>query len=137
MARGRSATATLNEEELATVTDWSQVHEFIRSQNAFFLLQRRINSAAGGRLPPSAENRFLAPPYSRSVPSPFAASKETTMPAIAAAQRQAIAEYRQQLRQELAVLHTRIAPPAGNRIAQGTCVHDARRLRPIPARSPP
>ena len=45
-ARGRSATATLNEEELATVTDWSQVHEFIRSQNAFFLLQRRINSAA-------------------------------------------------------------------------------------------
>jgi hypothetical protein len=46
MARGRSATATLNEEELATVTDWSQVHEFIRSQNAFFLLQRRINSAA-------------------------------------------------------------------------------------------
>jgi hypothetical protein len=46
MARGRSATATLNEEELATVTDWSQVHDFIRSQNAFFLLQRRINSAA-------------------------------------------------------------------------------------------
>lgn len=46
MARGRSATATLNEEELATVTDWSQVHEFIRSQNAFYLLQRRINSAA-------------------------------------------------------------------------------------------
>ena len=45
-ARGRSATATLNEEELATVTDWSQVHEFVRSQNAFFLLQRRINSAA-------------------------------------------------------------------------------------------
>jgi len=45
-ARGHSATATLNEEELATVVDWSQVHEFIRSQNAFFLLQRRINSAA-------------------------------------------------------------------------------------------
>jgi hypothetical protein len=45
-ARGRSATATLNEEELATVVDWDQVHEFIRSQNAFFLLQRRINSAA-------------------------------------------------------------------------------------------
>lgn len=44
-ARGRSATATLNEEELATVTDWSRVHEFIRSQNAFYLLQRRINSA--------------------------------------------------------------------------------------------
>jgi hypothetical protein len=36
----------LNEEELATVVDWSQVHEFIRSQNAFYLLQRRINSAA-------------------------------------------------------------------------------------------
>jgi predicted transcriptional regulator len=45
-ARGRSATATLNEEELATVLDWSQVHEFIRSQNAFHLIQRRINSAA-------------------------------------------------------------------------------------------
>jgi hypothetical protein len=45
-ARGRSATATLNEEELATVIDWSQVHDFIRSQNAFYLLQRRINSAA-------------------------------------------------------------------------------------------
>ena len=39
------------------------------------------------------------------------------MPALAAAQRQAIAEYRQQLRQELAVLHTRVAPPAGNRIS--------------------
>ena len=46
MARGRSASATLNEEELATVIDWDQVHEYIRSQNAFFLLQRRINSAA-------------------------------------------------------------------------------------------
>ena len=45
-ARGRSATATLNEEELATVVDWSQVHDSIRSQNAFHLLQRRINSAA-------------------------------------------------------------------------------------------
>ena len=45
-ARGRSATATLNEEELATVIDWHLVHDFIRSQNAFFLLQRRINSAA-------------------------------------------------------------------------------------------
>ena len=45
-ARGRSATATLNEEELATVVDWCQVHDFIRGQNAFHLLQRRINSAA-------------------------------------------------------------------------------------------
>jgi len=45
-ARGRSATATLNEEELATIIDWDQVHNFIRSQNAFYLLQRRINSAA-------------------------------------------------------------------------------------------
>ena len=45
-ARGRSATATLNEEELATVVDWHLVHEFIRSQNAFHLLQRRMNSAA-------------------------------------------------------------------------------------------
>ena len=44
-ARGRSATATLNEEELATVVDWGQVHEFVRSHNAFYLLQRRINSA--------------------------------------------------------------------------------------------
>lgn len=39
------------------------------------------------------------------------------MPALAAAQRQAVAEYREQLRQELATLHTRIAPPAGNRIS--------------------
>ena len=46
MARGQSATATLNEEELATVVDWHLVHDFIRSQNAFHLLQRRINSAA-------------------------------------------------------------------------------------------
>ena len=45
-ARGRSATATMNEEELATVVDWHLVHEFIRSQNAFHLLQRRLNSAA-------------------------------------------------------------------------------------------
>jgi hypothetical protein len=46
MARGRSALATLSEEELATVTDWDRVHEFVLSNNAFFLLQRRINSAA-------------------------------------------------------------------------------------------
>jgi hypothetical protein len=45
-ARGRSATATLNEEELATVVDWDRVHAYVRSQNAFYLLQRRINSAA-------------------------------------------------------------------------------------------
>jgi hypothetical protein len=36
---------------------------------------------------------------------------------IAAVQRQQIAEYREQLRRELAVLHTRVAPPAGNRIS--------------------
>ena len=39
------------------------------------------------------------------------------MPAAATTQRQAIAEYREVLRQELAALHTRIAPPAGNRIS--------------------
>ena len=39
------------------------------------------------------------------------------MPAAATAQRQVIAEYREVLRQELAVLHTRVAPPAGNRIS--------------------
>jgi hypothetical protein len=39
------------------------------------------------------------------------------MPAAATTQRQAIAEYRQQLREELAVLHTRVAPAAGNRIS--------------------
>ena len=39
------------------------------------------------------------------------------MPVAATTQRQAIAEYREALRQELAALHTRIAPPAGNRIS--------------------
>jgi len=39
------------------------------------------------------------------------------MPAAAITQRQALAEYREALRQELATLHTRIAPPAGNRIS--------------------
>lgn len=39
------------------------------------------------------------------------------MPALAAAQRQEIADYREALRQELANLRTRIAPPAGNRIS--------------------
>ena len=39
------------------------------------------------------------------------------MPAAATTQRQALAEYREALRQELAALHTRIAPPAGNRIS--------------------
>jgi hypothetical protein len=39
------------------------------------------------------------------------------MPAAATTQRQALAEYREALRQELATLHTRIAPPAGNRIS--------------------
>jgi len=39
------------------------------------------------------------------------------MPAIATTQRQVVAEYREALRQELATLRTRIAPPAGNRIS--------------------
>jgi hypothetical protein len=39
------------------------------------------------------------------------------MPAAATTQRQAIAEYREALRQELATLHSRVAPPAGNRIS--------------------
>jgi hypothetical protein len=39
------------------------------------------------------------------------------MPAAATTQRQAIAEYREALRQELATLHNRVAPPAGNRIS--------------------
>jgi hypothetical protein len=39
------------------------------------------------------------------------------MPAVAIAQRQQIAEFREQLKAELAVLHTRVAPPASNRIS--------------------
>ena len=45
MARGRSASATLSEEELATVVDWDLVHHYVRTHDAWFLLQRRINSA--------------------------------------------------------------------------------------------
>ena len=39
-------TATITEEEVPTVTDWDAVHLYIKENDAFHLLQRRINTAA-------------------------------------------------------------------------------------------
>ena len=45
-ARGRKATATLNEEDYATVTDWGAVYDFIRQTDSWFLLHKRISNAS-------------------------------------------------------------------------------------------
>jgi hypothetical protein len=46
MARGRSATATLTEEDYASVTDWTTVYDYIRQTESWFLLHKRISNAS-------------------------------------------------------------------------------------------
>jgi hypothetical protein len=46
MARGRSATATLSEEDYASVTDWTAVYDYIRRTESWFLLHKRISNAS-------------------------------------------------------------------------------------------
>jgi hypothetical protein len=45
-ARGRSATATLSEEDYASVTDWTTVYDYIRRTESWFLLHKRISNAS-------------------------------------------------------------------------------------------
>jgi hypothetical protein len=45
-ARGRSATATLTEEDYASVTDWTTVYDYIRQTESWFLLHKRISNAS-------------------------------------------------------------------------------------------
>jgi len=45
-ARGRSATATLTEEDYASVTDWTAVYDYIRQTESWFLLHKRISNAS-------------------------------------------------------------------------------------------
>jgi hypothetical protein len=45
-ARGRSATATLSEEDYAGVTDWTTVYDYIRQTENWFLLHKRISNAS-------------------------------------------------------------------------------------------
>jgi len=45
-ARGRSATATLSEEDYASVTDWTAVYDYIRQTESWFLLHKRISNAS-------------------------------------------------------------------------------------------
>jgi len=45
-ARGRSATATLSEEDYASVTDWTSVYDYIRQTESWFLLHKRISNAS-------------------------------------------------------------------------------------------
>ena len=45
-ARGRSATATLTEEDYATVSDWSVVYDYISRTQSWFLLHKRISNAS-------------------------------------------------------------------------------------------
>ena len=46
MARGRSATASLTEEDYASVTDWTAVYDYIRRTESWFLLHKRISNAS-------------------------------------------------------------------------------------------
>jgi len=45
MSRGRLASATITEDTYPTDIDWDQVIEYIRENDAFHLLQRRLNTA--------------------------------------------------------------------------------------------
>jgi hypothetical protein len=45
-ARGRSATATVTEEDFASVTDWTAVYDCIRRTESWFLLHKRISNAS-------------------------------------------------------------------------------------------
>ena len=45
-ARGRSATATLAEEEYASVTDWTAIYDYIHRTGSWFLLHKRISNAS-------------------------------------------------------------------------------------------
>lgn len=42
---GRKATASISENLVPAVDDWDSFHAWIRRNNAFYLLQRRANSA--------------------------------------------------------------------------------------------
>ncbi len=46
MSRASTASAIITEEEVAHVEDWDQTYEFIKENDAFYLLQRRFNNAA-------------------------------------------------------------------------------------------
>jgi hypothetical protein len=43
---GRSANVSIAEQEVPTVKDWDAVYDFIKSQDAFYLLQKRMSAAA-------------------------------------------------------------------------------------------
>jgi hypothetical protein len=44
-ARGGKATATVCEDDYATVVDWDRLYQYVAQNQAFHLLQRRINNA--------------------------------------------------------------------------------------------
>lgn len=46
MSAGSTATVSISEEEVGNVKDWDAFYEFIKTEDAFFLLQRRIANAA-------------------------------------------------------------------------------------------
>lgn len=57
-SRGRTATATISEDVVPQIEDWDQVYEYIKENDAFYLLQRRMTVTvyrelieAGGELP--------------------------------------------------------------------------------------
>lgn len=43
---GQLATASLGEDELTTVNDWDKFYNFVRRNNAFYLMERRVAQAA-------------------------------------------------------------------------------------------
>lgn len=45
-AEGSSASVSISETDVATVTEWDDLYPYIRDNDAFYLLQRRVNNAA-------------------------------------------------------------------------------------------
>ncbi len=43
---GRTANVSIAEQEVPTVKDWDAVYDYIKSQDAFYLLQKRMSAAA-------------------------------------------------------------------------------------------
>lgn len=46
LSRGRRASASISEEEVPDVEDWDAVHEYIMSNDALYLLNRKLTTAA-------------------------------------------------------------------------------------------
>jgi hypothetical protein len=56
---GHLATAYISESIVPSVDDWDSFHAFVRKNNAFYLLQRRVNAAPYRELMTERRNRKI------------------------------------------------------------------------------